>query len=130
MVSSTSLLKIVLIDDEQDLLETYEDGLMGIGGFEVMAFEDGVSAMRGISQFHPHIVVVDLNLPNIPTGTIVPLVRGLRSKRHAMEILILSGADNIEDIARMWQIPHYLKKPVTPQELAQKLYEMDPRRSI
>lgn len=126
--ASKQPLNVVLIDDDRDLLETYEDGLLAIGGFSVRCAEDAVTAMRMINADHPDVVVVDLNLPHTPRGTIIPFVRGLRG-HHKMEILILSGVDNVQEIAKMWGITNYLSKPVTIQQLVDKLQELAPREA-
>ena len=81
--------KILVVDDEKDIVEFLKD-LLTDNGYAVSSASDGVDAMQHVQTEKPDLIVLDLQMPE-ETGT--GFYRKLRHKREFEEIpvIILSG---------------------------------------
>jgi DNA-binding response OmpR family regulator len=67
-------MRILLVDDENDILEIFRKGLER-SGFEVDAFNDSIKA---IQEFKPHyydLVITDIRMPGINGFDLYKLIR-------------------------------------------------------
>lgn len=60
---------LLIIEDDQILQEMYKDKFQK-NGFTVELANDGEEGLRKALQLHPHLILLDLAMPNM-TGTIV-----------------------------------------------------------
>ncbi len=59
------LTKIACIDDEPDLLELIKIALTAVGGFDVTTFRDGPSAIAGLQDSLPQLILLDFMMPGM-----------------------------------------------------------------
>lgn len=57
-------IKILLVDDEPNIIQFLEMGLLN-EGFEVQTAPDGMTGVNLAQQFHPHIVILDVMMPGM-----------------------------------------------------------------
>jgi CheY-like chemotaxis protein len=57
-------IKILLVDDEANILQFLEIGLQE-EGFDVLTAQDGMTAVTLAKQFQPHIVIFDVMMPGM-----------------------------------------------------------------
>ena len=81
--------KILVVDDERDIVEFLND-LLKDNGYEVYSAFDGVEAMQVIQNKKPDLVLLDLQMPE-ETGT--GFYRKMRRKAEFADIpvIVLSG---------------------------------------
>lgn len=108
---------IVLAEDDELSAAATVDALMG-AGHAVAHFTDGAQAIEAIKFRHPHLVILDCNMPGlggIETLRILRQGEGLIS----LPVLMLTGRETLADqqIARFEGANAYLVKPVAPEEL-------------
>jgi len=108
---------LLVVDDEPPIRELFSRYLSEIG-FRVKTASCAEDALRMISRWHVHVALVDLRLPGIDG---LSFVRQLRRKYPDAQIVIVSGAGELEDAieAIREQVCYYLRKPPALTELGQ-----------
>lgn len=107
--------KILIVDDERDLVDAYVRLLERLGHRCVGAF-DAAEAIQQIDQELPDLLITDLSLPDT-SG--VEIIRHTRSKSKTMPIIVMSGHNTPElnREARAAGANLHLLKPVSIVEL-------------
>jgi two-component system KDP operon response regulator KdpE len=115
---NNSEVRILIIDDEATIRNTLQVGLRG-HGFQTAVAENGRSGLQKISEFHPHLVILDLGLPDMSghqvlldlrSWTQVPvIVLTVTDDERAKVQLLDAGADD------------YLTKPFGLAELLARI---------
>jgi len=109
--------KIVVIDDEQDIVDVLVYNLEA-AGYEVTSASDGRSGLTAVTNAKPDLVILDLMLPDI-SGTEV--CRSLRTSNPAKHLPILMLSARGEEIDRVvgFEIgaDDYVTKPFSVREL-------------
>jgi DNA-binding response OmpR family regulator len=110
--------KILVIDDEIDLLDVLKDNLE-LHGYHVSCARDGKEALNQLSQRVPDLVILDLNLPDIDG---VQLCQQLR-KEITAPIIMLTARDRVSDKVLGLEIgaDDYLVKPFDILELIARI---------
>ena len=64
-VELNPLRRILLADDEPDILEISRIALETVGGYEVVACDSGAGFLRLLSGFKPDLVIIDALMPDM-----------------------------------------------------------------
>ena len=106
-------MRILVVEDEQDLLESLVEGLR-LNSYAVDGCDDGCKAHELVSVVEYDLVVLDLNLPGMDG---FQLLREIRTVNAEVKVLILSARDGLEDKVRGLDAGanDYLTKPTTSQ---------------
>ena len=116
--------KILVIEDEPDLQEIYQDVLTE-AGFEVEAVEmaeDALSKLENGSEYK--LILLDLRLPKMTGIEFLRLIRNRHYGYDSMKTVILSGVDmpDIEMITKACGAADYWKKvDLMPSDLIEKV---------
>ena len=109
--------RILVIDDEPDLLELIRFNLVQVG-FSVETAETGSEGLRKARRSPPDLIVLDLMLPDLP-GTEV--CRLLRAEDRLIDTSILMLTAKSEEVDRVVGFElgadDYVTKPFSPREL-------------
>jgi len=113
--------KILLIDDDENILSTLKSYLLRIG-YAVETAKNGKEALEASANQYFNVAVVDLVLPDIP-GTQL-LVR-MHSGTPRMRKIILTGHATLDNAIEALNLgaDAYLMKPVNPKELLRVIEE-------
>lgn len=84
---------ILIIEDEQRIASFVEKGLRA-NGFATTVAADGQSGLSLASTGGFDLVILDLGLPDIDG---IALLRGLRDRRSAVPVIILTARDGVRD---------------------------------
>jgi len=105
-----SAYKILLVEDEENVLLPFAKQLRE-EGYQVDCAEDGQVALGKWEQGIYDVIVVDLRLPLLDGQE---LIRIIKEKQPATQIIILSGQGEEEDLIRAvnQHVFAYFKKPV------------------
>jgi DNA-binding response OmpR family regulator len=111
-------LKVLLVDDDPDLLSVIEFALQQAGFLVVMA-EDGELALRAFEREQPDLAVLDINLPRISGFELAQRLRA----RSPIPILMLTARGEEDDIVRALALgaDDYLTKPFSPKILIARI---------
>ena len=115
--------KIMIVDDEPDILITYKSMLNDEELFEVDTFTSSTEALQQLfsTGFDPYdLVITDIRMPP-PNG--FQLYNIIRSMNNKAQVLLITAYDILEEVASAFpDIKHeqVLKKPVSKADLLRK----------
>ena len=114
-------LKLLLVDDEKDFVDTRADRLQ-LRGYQVLTAPDGERALQIIENDPPHLVVLDLLMPGI-SG--LDVLQQVKARAPQLPVILLTGRGSAAEGAEGLQIGayDYLMKPVNIDELIRKMEE-------
>ena len=110
--------KILVVDDEVDIVDFIEDYLTG-EGYEVVKAYNGVEALDKTRQDRPDLVVLDIMLPGLDGFEVCKQMR----TESTVPILMLTAKDT--DVDRIVGLEigadDYMPKPFNPRELVARV---------
>jgi two-component system OmpR family response regulator len=117
--------RILVVDDEQSIRDFISLGLRH-EGYDVQVAADGHAGLRAVSQFKPHLVVVDLMMPRMDGWE---MCRAIAGDQHR-GIIILSARDETGDRIQGLELgaDDYLVKPFDFGELLARIHAVMRRR--
>lgn len=92
--------KILVVDDDEDLVELIVDALERDGRFDVQSVNNGFRAGMLIKEFRPDLIVLDVMLPDINGKEVCTLVRSQKAMDD-VRIICISGmveADKVQEL--------------------------------
>jgi signal transduction histidine kinase len=103
--------KVLLIEDEKDVRESYED-MLSLLGYETGMAENGKEGLEKLKKDKYDIVLTDLNMP-VMNG--LETLRRIKKKDADIEVIVITGFATIENaIGAMKQGAFdYITKPVS-----------------
>ena len=63
-VTQTSRYRILVVDDDKDIVQTIK-GNLELDGYGVLTALDGRSCLQLAREYRPDLIILDLNLPDI-----------------------------------------------------------------
>ena len=120
-------MRILLVDDYPDALETWSLFLQ-LKGYEVVTAQDGRTAVDLAISEHPHVVVMDLDLPVLSGCEAARLLRG-RADTASIPLIAATGYSQGSqlDEARRAGFDSVLVKPCDPDELVAEIVRLTGR---
>lgn len=113
--------KVLIVDDEPDILEIIDYNLRQ-AGYETATAKDGVEAIQRAQAFRPHLIILDIMMPN-KNG--IEACKQLRRQPEFKETLILfltALNDEASEIAGLnIGADDYITKPITPRLLTSRV---------
>jgi two-component system OmpR family response regulator len=108
--------RILVVDDEDSLVDLVASALR-FAGYEVATAQSGLDALRSVKADPPHLVVLDVNLPDIDGFDVC---RRLRRDGHQVPVIFLTARNEPEDLRTGFRQggDDYLTKPFSLEELA------------
>ncbi|MCC3283199.1 response regulator [Arthrobacter caoxuetaonis] len=111
-------MRILLADDDVQILRALKITLAAYG-YEVVAAQDGATAVRRAVDSHPDLLVLDLGMPGLSGMEVIEAVRGWSS----MPILVISGRSDSAEKVRALDLgaDDYVTKPFSAEELLARI---------
>ncbi|TMD13319.1 MAG: response regulator transcription factor [Chloroflexi bacterium] len=118
--------RVLVVDDERSIVDFIRLGLQ-YEGFQVSTAADGQAALRQISEFKPHVVVLDVMMPKLDGLAVAEAVRGNKDTG----VIILSARDEVQDRIKGLDVgaDDYLVKPFDFGELLARIRAVMRRRN-
>ncbi|HUG56359.1 MAG TPA: response regulator transcription factor [Candidatus Limnocylindrales bacterium] len=112
-------MKLLVVDDDRDLVELLDYALRREGHEVVRAYE-GEAAIELVGRERPDLIVLDLNLPKLPGFVVLERIRHV--DEH-VAIILLTARQDESDILRGLQLgaDDYITKPFRPKELVARV---------
>lgn len=109
--------RILVVDDELDLVDTCARLIEGLGYVCLKAF-DGPQAIEILQSEHPDLIVTDFNLPH---GDGLEILRRAHENRPAIPVIMMTGyhTADMAQAACEAGVKAYLRKPFLTNELKQ-----------
>ena len=121
--------KVLIVDDDQDLVDLIQDGFERDGRFDIRTANNGFDAGMGVKEFRPDVVVLDVMLPDINGQEVCQRVRN-DPTMDTVKILCISGMveqDKVKDLMAAGA-NEFMQKPFAIDDLvtrALSLLEME-----
>jgi two-component system alkaline phosphatase synthesis response regulator PhoP len=110
--------RVLVIDDDPELIALLTDGLSLLGGYEVVEANNGASGLERFYAVRPDCVVVDVRMPGLDG---YQFVRALRGDRETAQTPILALSALVQDHEQLAGLlsgaDAYLQKPVRMHDL-------------
>ncbi len=119
--------KILVIEDDADIMTILKDQLE-LDGYKVACASTGKSGLALFNQFQPHLIILDLNLPDYDGINICKKIR----RSSDLPIIMLTARDGLSDKIRGFEhgADDYIVKPFEYLELAARIRACLKRRQI
>jgi excisionase family DNA binding protein len=117
--------KVLVVDDDAEIVELFVDVLNRDGRFEVRTAASGYDAGVLTQEFSPDLMILDYMLPDINGNVVCQTVRN-NPKFGAMKIIIVSGVVNQEEINELLRAgaDDFVKKPFNIEKLIERMGEL------
>jgi DNA-binding response OmpR family regulator len=117
--------KVLVVDDDENLVELLVDALERDGRFEVRSVNNGFGAGMLIKEFRPDLVVLDVMLPDINGKEVCNLVRGDKTMDD-VRIICISGMVEQEKIQELRDAgaDDFMKKPFDVDQLVSRVCQL------
>jgi CheY-like chemotaxis protein len=113
-------LDVLVVDDNHDSAEMLQV-LLGMLGHTVSVAHTGRSAIESITAACPHVVLLDIGLPDMSGYDVAREIRALGATPARLIALTGWGPDEVADQAADAGFDQYLTKPADPALLEQIL---------
>jgi len=117
--------KLLIVDDDQELVELIVDVLQKDGRFETRTVNNGFDAGMMVKEYHPDLIVLDVMLPDINGKEVCQRVRTDRTMDD-VRIICISGMvehDRIEEL-RASGANDFLQKPFETDLLLDRICQL------
>ena len=113
--------RILLVDDEPDILEILEYNLTS-EGYQVEKAKNGVEALKITADWKPHLVLLDVMMPEMDG---IETCEQLRKKSNLPNLAIVFLTARSEDYSQVAGLDagadDYITKPIKPKVLVSKI---------
>ena len=105
-------MKILIVDDDQNILRLYKEELEE-EGYIIVTASNGQEAIERFDQEDPDLVTLDILLPDIDG---IKLLRQMKEKKPRLPIIMSTAYDYRDDFA-VWASEAYIVKSSDMTEL-------------
>lgn len=122
--------RILLVDDEPDIIKTTAIALTG-EGYEVITAASAEEALDKVRQDNPQLLIIDVMLPKMSGWEAARRLKSDAKYGHIPVILITALAQKCEEeLLDKAAADFYLKKPFDLDQLSNKIKELLHERGI
>jgi len=117
--------KILVVDDDPEIVELFVDVLERDGRFEVKTAMSGYDAGMMTQEFCPDLVILDYMLPDVNGNIVCKTLRQNPNFAH-IKVIIVSGVVNQEEISDLLKAgaDEFVKKPFNIERLIERVAEL------
>lgn len=124
METSTKNIKILLVEDDKNICELYAMAFMK-EGFKVYTAKDGIIAIEKFYSKEPHIVILDIMMPDVDGYEVLKEIRNNHEKYTPVIMFSNLDMNNFIKNDSIDNVDAYLvKSNFTPSELITKVKEI------
>lgn len=119
-------IRVMLVDDEERFLATTSK-LLTRKGYEVVAAASGAEALRQLTEFTVHVVVLDVRMPGMDG---IAALKEIKKLSPDVEVILLTGHATVESAVEGLNAgaSDYLVKPCNLDELIRKINDAFEKR--
>ena len=120
--------KILVVDDEQDFLETIIKRLK-TRSIDAVGVESGYKALEFVDNQDVDVIILDVKMPGMDG---IEALREIKKKKPLVEVIMLTGHASVESGIQGMQLGafDYVMKPVALDELLEKVRQAYERKMI
>lgn len=119
-----NIIKILVVDDTRTI-RFHLKSLLSRMGFEVNEAYDGLDALASIKESKPHIVLMDIMMPNMDGIECCRQIKNNPETRD-IKVMMVTTKDEYKKVTEAFRArcDDYITKPVEEEELKRKLDEL------
>jgi len=123
MDAMTKTKKILIVDDEPDVLRILEKRLSS-SGFEVSKAADGKSALQLVVKEKPDLVILDIDMPGMDGGEVAARMKDHETTRHIPVIFLSCLVTQKEENGNGVGDTVFMAKPYNPSRLLEEIQKL------
>ena len=117
----SSMIKILVVDDDPDIIEILRYNL-SLAGYQVKSAFNGKEAVKKAKLFLPEIILLDIMMPEMNGIEACTQIKSLPSLKKTMIIFLSARSEDFTQIAAFDAGgDDYISKPVKPKILLRKI---------
>ena len=126
----TSKTKIMVVDDEPNIVQTQQDRLE-MNEYEVVTAGNGKEGLERFEQEQPDVILLDVIMPIMDGHEMLEALRK-RPTGQNVSVIMLTARSQTQDIARAnaCGIDDYIVKPFDLSELLEKIESVVEHRNV
>src|SRR4029077_11270064 len=110
--------KILIVEDEPDVVDLLTLQLHKAGGFSVLTAHDGAEGLKKARAESPALIVLDLMLPRMQGLEVCKLLKTDSATRHIPIVMLTAKAEEVDRIVGLeFGADDYVTKPFSPREI-------------
>jgi len=108
--------KILLVDDEKDIVEFLQYNLKQ-EGFDVITAYDGIETLTKIKE-NPDLIILDIMMPKMDGFEVCRRIRNMNGHEHTPIIFLTAKSGEVDEIKGLeLGASDYIQKPISPRKL-------------
>jgi len=114
--------KVLVVDDDAEIVELIEDVLTHDGRFETKTASSGYEAGIATQRFRPELILLDYMLPDVNGNVVCQTIRK-NPEFENIRIIIVSGVVKQDEINQLLKsgAQDFIKKPFSVDELTDRI---------
>ena len=121
-MNSTSSNRILIVEDEQDVVDLLTLNLRKAGGYAISTAADGAIGIKKAREELPALIILDLMLPKMPGLEVCKVLKSDPATRHIPIIMLTAKAEEIDRIVGLEVgADDYVTKPFSPREIVLRI---------
>ena len=123
-------IKILVVDDEEDILEFLSYNLRA-EGYDVIVADNGILAIELAKQEKPSLIILDVQMPDMDGITTCEKIREIPSLKETIVTFLTARSEDYSQIAGFEAgADDYITKPIRPKVLVSRVKALLKRRGI
>lgn len=111
--------RILIVDDDPLNVRLIQVALLK-NGYEVDFAQDGVQGLAKIQSFHPDLIILDVEMPQMNGYTFILETKKIEASAE-IPIIVLTAHAQMQAIFQMKGVKDYMIKPVETEDLIAKI---------
>jgi phosphate regulon transcriptional regulator PhoB len=117
-MNSTPSNRILIIEDEADVVDMLALNLRKAGGFTISTAADGAEGLRKAREESPALIILDLMLPKMPGLEVCKILKNDPATKRIPIIMLTAKVEEIDRIVGLeFGADDYVTKPFSPREI-------------
>lgn len=114
----TVLERVMVVEDDPDILDIFEMSLGLLGGFELTLCQDAREALACMVEHDPQLIVMDVMMPDLSGPEALPMMRALPKGAERL-IVMMTARASMQGRAEYLELgaDEVLFKPFEPTQL-------------
>ncbi len=113
--------RILVVDDEQDIIELLEYNLTK-EGYEVRTANNGLKAIEEAKDFQPHLILMDIMMPKMDGVEACRKIREIPKLKGCFVIFLTARSEEFSEIAAFEAgADDFITKPIKPRALLSRV---------
>lgn len=114
-------IKILLVDDEPDILEIVGFNLSN-EGYQVVTAENGMEGVKKAKKEKPHLIILDVMMPEMDGIEACEQIRGISDLKDTIITFLTARGEDYSQVAGFEAgADDYITKPIKPKVLLSKV---------